>query len=234
MLMRPYREGDGVRVTGRPEQQSKVVGILLTAGLFLMMHCLSCTPSPYSFTLSNNYTREKFSGRDISAHRIALFPLLASGGIITGPKFPSADIAGVFRKVRPDLNFLDADTVRDLIAKALAPSFLDSMQTLLYKGEIAALQTEEQFWRSVQAEYLFVFRLRHGIDIRTFNQLSRKRIIVEAELWDCAAMETAMRMQLTGTCNRAGYSDREFLLEAFKTFGAALPEWAPAYDTKSW
>ena len=33
----------------------------------------SCTPPPFQFVLSDNYTRERFSGRDIGNHTIGVW-----------------------------------------------------------------------------------------------------------------------------------------------------------------
>ncbi|MBN1308317.1 MAG: hypothetical protein JXA18_10400 [Chitinispirillaceae bacterium] len=194
----------------------------------------SCTPSPFGFTLSGHYTRDRFSGRDIGGHSIGVCPLLNAGGPVPGTKLPSTAMIAALRKKRPDLRLQGADDVHAALSSMLPAVALERYYRLLFNGEVVALQSADSLWKAVGADYLLVVRLRYGMDIRTFNHRSRKRIGLEAELWDCAAMETAWRISMLGTCNRAGISDQRFLVEAFGEIAAALPATAPSYDTKSW
>ncbi|MBN1578615.1 MAG: hypothetical protein JW913_18775 [Chitinispirillaceae bacterium] len=195
---------------------------------------VSCTPSPFGFTLSSNYTRDRFSGRDIGGHSIGICPLLTAEGPVAGTKLPSPAVIAALRKKRPDLQFRDADNVHATLSSVLPSVTMERYYRLLFTGDVVALQSEDSLWGAVNVDYLLVVRLRHGMDIRTFNQRSRKRISIEAELWDCASMETAWRVGVIGICNRAGISDQKFLVEAFGEIVAALPTAAPSYDTKSW
>ncbi len=202
--------------------------------LLLGWQLLSCTPSPFRFSLSNSYTREYFSGRDVGGHTFGICPLLTDRGPVTGTKLPSATVVAMVRKERPGLQVREADSVHTALLSALSGQALERYYNLLYKGEIVSLQNADSLWKAVGTDYLLVIRLRHGMDIRTFNQMSRKRINLEAELWDCPAMETVWRVSVLGTCNRAGFSDQKFLIEAIRTIVDALPSPLPSYDTKPW
>ena len=194
----------------------------------------SCTPPPFQFVLSDNYTRERFSGRDIGNHTIGVCPLLTRNGPVFGAKLPSSAVAEMIRKTRPDLLIHDADSIHAALSSRLPTATLQRYYRLLFEGEVVSVQTEDSLWNAVTTDYLLVVRMRHGMDIRTFNQRSKKRINLEAELWDRSAMETVWRITVIGTCSHVGYSDQQFLIEAMGRVAAALPPSAPAYDTKAW
>jgi hypothetical protein len=138
------------------------------------------------------------------------------------------------RKSRPDLQFRNAVDVHKMLSSKFNDTILANYYRLLYDNDIVQLQIADSLWKVIDCDYLFVVRLRRGIDIRTFNERLRKRIEIEAELWDRSGMEVAWRVALLGICDRPGFSDQEFLTEAFRVLTEALPASAPAYDTKSW
>jgi hypothetical protein len=204
--------------------------LLFTLSFWLM----ECTPPPFEFALSNTYRREYFSGRDVGNKVIGVYLLLQAAGGSAKKELPSSLILRAVHKARPDLLFAEPDSVSGRLQKELSPGSVERFQTLLFNGEVVALQESDTAWRTIGYDYLLAVRLRHGMDIRTFNQMLRKRVVLEAELWDCSQGEAAWRVIVNGQCSRKGYTDRQFLLEALSSIAAALPSAFPAYDSKSW
>ena len=193
-----------------------------------------CTPPPFEFMLTNNYQREHFSGRDISGAVIGLCMLLGDTGDVPGRDVSSAMIGQKFRSTRPDLLFREPDSVFGRLQRMLPDTEAAGFRSLLYHGDVVALQALDTVWKNLGYDFLLVVRLRRGMYIKTFNQIMRKRFLVEAELWDCTEAETVWRVIIDGKCSRPGYSDRQFLLESLVMVATALPSALPAYDTKSW
>ena len=200
----------------------------------LLLVLVVCTPPPFEFTLTNNYQREHFSGRDIAGGTIGICMFLSDADVVHADMLPSGQIAKRIRSTRPDLDFIEPDSVHRRLKHFLAPTDLRHLRSLLYKGDVVALQALDTVWRAVGYDYLLAFRLRRGMHIRTFNQMMRKRFLIEAELWDCREIETVWRVIIDGKCSRPGYSDRRFLLESLESATSALPSALPAYDSKSW
>ena len=207
-----------------------ILGVWIgTIGLFFI-----CTPPLYDFDITHNYSRTKFSGRDLSNRLIGISPLLTQSGAIFGRKFPSISIIEMIRKEKKELEVIGADSVHNVLSRQLPSERLDNFYQLLYSGKIVTLQNEDTIWNAMNTDYLLALRVRHGMDIRTFNQMMRKKVRLEAELWDCVAKETAWRVTIVGTCNRHGVSDQQFLIEAIRKVIIALPPMLPAYDKKAW
>jgi hypothetical protein len=200
----------------------------------LLLFAADCTPPPFIFTRINNYQRDHFSGNDVSGSTIGLCMLLTDTGSVQPGTIPSELIVKKVRLVRPDLDFMEPDSVDARLRRSLGAEEVRRFRSLLYNGDVVALQAMDTVWRAVGYDYLLAIRLQRGMYIKTFNQMMRKRYVIEAELWDCSEVETTWRVIIDGTCTRKGYSDRRFLLASLEQITAALPSAVPAYDTKSW
>ncbi len=201
--------------------------VIAVAGMF-------CTPPPFEFKLTNNYRREYFSGKELSGGTVGICMLLSDTGVPPPKTVTSAVILKKIRNTRSDLVYSEPDSVFDRLLKRSDKAAVERFRSQLFKGDLVALQAGDSLWQEVGNDYLLVIRLRRGMHIRTFNQIMRKRFIVEAELWDCREVETVWRVIVDGSCSRPGYSDSKILIEALGSIAAALPASLPAYDTKSW
>lgn len=203
------------------------LGVTIVAGMF-------CTPPPFEFKLTNNYKREHFLGRELSGSTVGICMLLSDTGIPPPKTISSAAIVKKIRENRSDLVYSGPDSVFERLKNQSGEAAVAQFRSELFNGDMGILLTSDSLWHAVGNDYLLVIRLRRGMYIRTFNQMIRKRFIVEAELWDCREIETVWRVVVDGSCSRPGYSDRKILLEALGSIAAALPASLPAYDTKSW
>lgn len=208
-------------------------GICVSAVSFLTILCL-CTPGPCRFSYSLIYARDRFSGRDIGNHTIALLAPLTPGGIAGAESFSFHAYGEMARNTLPGMDVIKADSLHAVLLRKLGAEAFEHYSQLLFKGEIALLQTCDSLWNAVGADYLFVVRIHHGMDIRTFNGIRSRRLALEAEVWDCAGREVAWRCGVGGSCDRADVSDEKFITEAVRVALASLPRSHPSYDTKSW
>ena len=219
------------RMTGIGEYRYRfqIISAGIAAGVLF-----ACTPPPTEFTMARSYQREHFSGKDVSGKTIGLSMLISDPKGAVKKGIASSLVGTTARKNRPDLLFTEPDSVRAHMVKEVPEDSVEDFYHLLFKGDVPALQVHDSLWRSVGNDFLLAARLSHGMNIRTFNQMARKRILVEAELWDCREYEVVWRVSVNGQCSRAGYSDRQLLLDALSTVVAALPSAIPSYDSKSW
>lgn len=205
--------------------------LILWASLLLLF---SCSPALFNFEVKNSYTREYFTGRDIGGHTIGICPFLTRQGAVMRDVQTSREMVKLIKKERPDIAVVATDQVEQMFHEKLDSAALDRFYKLLYQGDVMALQVLDTVWNALTVDYLMVIRMRSGMNIRTFNRVARKRLALEAELWDRTAMETVWRVSVNGFCGRVGISDRRFIDEAIKEIYAELPATMPAYDTKTW
>lgn len=202
--------------------------------LFVPVLCaLYCTSSLYNFNTVHNFTRSGFTGRNLDNRIIGICPLLTAAGPVLGEKIAYSEIIERIKEERTDLKWIDADSVHVMFTRKMTGDERETFYALLYNARIVALQTADTLWRKVTPDFLIVFRLRHGMDIRTFNQLTRKKVIIEVELWEPASRETVWRTTIHGSCNNRGVSEREFLEAALQRGAVALPGVLPSYNEPS-
>lgn len=200
----------------------------------IMLLLFSCSPALFNFEVKNSYTREYFTGRDIGGHTIGICPFLTRQGAVMRDMRASREIVKLIAKERPDVAVVPSDQVEQMLCEKLDSVALHRFYQLLYQGDVTALQVLDTVWNALTVDYLMVIRMRNGMNIRTFNRVARKRLALEAELWDRTAMEAVWRVSVNGFCGRAGISDRRFIDEAIKKIYAELPATLPSYDTKTW
>jgi|GEM_PF-1688312 len=208
-------------------------GICVSAVSFLTMLCI-CAPQPYRFSSSLMYVRDRFSGRDIGNHTIALLAPLTHGGIAKAESFSFDAYGEMARDALPAMDVIGADSLHSVLLGRLGEEAFEHYCTLLFTGEIAVLQTCDSLWNAVGADYLLVVRIHRGMDIRTFNNVRSRRLALEAEVWDCAGREVAWRHGVSASCDRTEVPDEKLITEAVRVALVSLPRSQPSYDTKSW
>jgi len=198
----------------------------------VLLH-LYCSPSPYGFSVNHLYSREKFSGSDLHERSIGICLLLKDTAYDTVQFLRSKNHFEELRKVRSDLQFISADEIESHFLNKWNMDSLHQFYTLLFRGEIASLQTRDSLWKGIKSDYYLVMRLRNASTVITLNNNVRKRVSVEAELWDCKEQEVLWRIAVRGICIRGKIPDSQFLLEAVKNACKKLPAPIPSYS-KQW
>jgi hypothetical protein len=193
----------------------------------ILLH-LYCSPSPYGFSVDLLYSREKFSGSDLYERSIGICPILRDTGYYTSQFLRLEGYLEELKKMRSDLQFIPADEIERHFLNKWGMDSLKEFFNLLFKGEIASLQTRDSLWSGIKSEYYLVMRLRNASTVRTFNNVTRKRVSVEAELWNCKDQEVLWRTMVRGICNN-NVPDSKFLLEAVKHACEKLPSLLPSY-----
>ncbi len=204
---------------------------VLLSILIILMH-LCCSPSPYGFSVNHLYSREKFSSSELYERSIGICHLLRDTCYDTLQFLRSKSHFEELKKVRSDLQFISADEIERHFLNKWSMDSLQQFFTLLFKGQIATLQTRDSLWSGIKSDYYLVMRLRDASTVKTFNNAVRKRVSVEAELWDCKDQEVLWRIIVRGICVRGKIPDRQFLLEAVKNVFEKLPKPLPSYGNQ--
>ena len=143
----------------------------------------------YGFSVNQLYSREKFSGSDLYERSIGICPLLRDTGYDTMQFLRSKSHFEELRKVRSDLHFISADEIESHFLDKWSTDSLHQFFTLLFRGEVASLQTRDSLWSGIKSDYYLVMRHRDASTVKKLNNEIRKRVNMEAELWDCKDQE---------------------------------------------
>jgi hypothetical protein len=204
--------------------------VLLSISVILLH--LYCSPSPYGFSVNQLYCREKFSGSDLYGRSIGICPLLRDTAYDTLQFLRSQNQFEELKKNRSDLQLISADEIEKNFLNKWGMDSLQEFFNLLFRGKIASLQTRDSLWSGVKSDYYLVMRLKDASTVKTFNNAVRKRVSLEAELWDCKDQEVLWRTEVKGICISGKIPDSRFLMEAVKNVCEKLPAPLPSYGNQ--
>lgn len=195
---------------------------------------LYCSPRQCGFSVNHLYSRDKFSGSDLYEKSIGICPLLRDTGYDTVQLLNSDTSFEELKKVRTDLHFASVSEMEKHFLKKWDQDSLQLFYNLLFRGEIAVLQTRDSIWNAIKSDYYLVMRMANASTVKTFNNTVSKRLHLEAELWDCRDQEVLWRTRVKGICVNSKTPDRQFLLEAIKSACSQLPATLPSYGNQPW
>jgi hypothetical protein len=212
-------------------------GVVLSSGLFCGCTFYVRHIEPARYTVKILYSNEQLSGAALSGQSVLLLPILTRDGPDT-THFPTPrEQSCMVGKVRDDLRFIFPQTFekryRDSEAGRDSGS-LDRFFGNLYNGNVMAIQTSDSIWKAVDADFLIVVRIKYAATIRGFDGNASRRLIMEIELWNVAAIEAALRIEVIGFENRPGVTDVQFVMGALKEAYGALPGYLPANNETDW
>ena len=192
-----------------------------------------CSP-PCGFTSNNQYCRHGFSGKDLGDRTIGLCPLLKSQGADSSGILNTYMLLNHAVNARPDLKFVPYVDTEKKVADQWGREVLHSFYIQLFKSDMITLQTSDSLWKATGCDYYLVNRLKNGSNIKSFDNSERKKIEIEAELWDCSTNEPVWRQVVNGVCPDGKQTDAQFVKDALSRVLKEIPELLPAYDNKHW
>lgn len=207
-----------------------IIGITL----FCILVLITCSPPPYGFVLNNQYIRNDFSGRELSGKLICMCPLLNGVRADTSGALRSDELFRKVAKSRSDLRLISPGEMENTFRKKWGRDSLNLFFEMLSKGEMLSLQTSDSLWKGIGARYFMALRVKNASTVKSFNRSVRKRVSLEAELWDCNMAATVWRVIVNGICIDERIPDSRFIQDAIITAYQELPVVMPAYDNKSW
>lgn len=207
---------------------------LLTCCLLMPLMLYSCASVSTRYLVKETYSADRFSGKGIGSGTIAVFPFLDRGGALNGKHFTFAHISDTLEERRKDLKFKGICWNAKECLSQVASEDLDSLFQILYESKLLKVNQFDTIWQTFEGRYLLVFYLRKAMSIYTFNKIVRKRVLVEAELWDCREVEVVWRASVDGTCTKKQVTDAEFLASGAGTIIGLLPKVLPEYEEGRW
>lgn len=204
---------------------------------FAVVFCASltgCVRYARHYMVISEYTSDRFSGRDLGSRTVTICPLLVSPEINRVFAVPDSRVMDSLQKYSPGINFdvLDREQHKSFY-KLVSQDTLDLFFRLLSEGNIVQLQNMETIWKLISTDFLLVFTLRYAATMATFNKVKKKKIRIEAELWNCSEYEVVWRRMITGTTYDSD-PDIGLVLGALGKIAALLPVPAQAYDNSKW
>ncbi len=202
--------------------------------ILLSFSTLFCGLPASIFNAKKIYIADGFNNRTLSGSSIGLGPVLTKRGI---DLFDSSDHAFIYKNLghmRSDLFLLSFDQIKTQLELKMGKSKIDSLFLQLYNGDITRLQTNDSLWKYLSCDYFMSVRIKDAMSIKTFNNVHKKRIYLEAELWNRKDQEVVLRIEVNGSSEGDRYSDKQVIIKALEKVYKEIPETVPSYENARW
>ena len=198
------------------------------------MMIVSCSTQLAGFVAKTNYVADGFNEKTLSGNTICtglLFDL--QGKIITDTMNEIRDLKKL-SDFRSDLKLILFSQVKNQLDQKIGTEQCDSLFLQLYSGTTVQMQLLDKLWKSVDSDFMMVMYIRDAMNIKTFDNAQKKRVRIEASLWNCRDQESVWRVEVFGIVEGGEAADREVINAAVKKVYESLPYTVPAYESGKW
>jgi hypothetical protein len=202
--------------------------------LLLPFLLLFCSPPLSGFSAKKIYIADGFNEKTLSGFSIGLGPVLTKQGVDIVDSLNSDEIFKNIRSLRSDLKLIPFNQIKTLLITNSGKNWCDSLFLLLYNEKTLKLQLNDLFWQILPCDFLMIVRVKDAMSIKTFDSLFKKRIRLEAELWNCKEQEVVWRIEVHSIANGKRVSDRQIINESIFKIYEELPKTIPSYENSKW
>jgi hypothetical protein len=196
--------------------------------------CISCTVPMAGFNARKMYVADHFNEQTLSGYSICT-------GLLFNQKNEDITDTGNLQRdikllmgLRKDLQFKPFTEVKNQFTFSSGTFTCDSLFSILASGSVVEIQLLDKFWKQLDCDYLMIMRIRDAMNIHTFNNVNRKRIRIEADLWSVKNQESVWRYEIFGIAEGTSVSDRGIINRAIQKAYETLPVTVPSYESGSW
>ena len=111
---------------------------------------------------------------------------------------------------------------------------LDSFYVKLFENDILGLTTRDSAWKYMPSQFVIVMRLNKGVRISSFDGVTKKKAVLESEIWDKKNSEVVWRAQTSGFEMGKKKGDAQFIADGIKEIFKLLPEFIPLKELENW
>ena len=205
--------------------------------LLLIIHLLFllyCSPPSSGFSAKRLYIADGFNERTLSGFSIGLGPVLTYQGVDIIDSLNSDEIYKNIKSIRPDLRLISFNQIkRQLITKS-GKYWCDTLFLQLYNEKTLKLQLLDSLWQLMPYDFFMIIRVKDAMSIKTFDNIHKKRIRLEAELWNRKDQEAVWRIEVHSVANGKIVSDKQIINKSVLKIYEELPKTAPSYESGKW
>jgi hypothetical protein len=195
---------------------------------------LTCSPPISGFSAKKIYIADGFNGKTLSGFTIGLGPVITRQGADIVDSLNSDEIYKYINSIRPDLRLMPFNQIKAQLITMSGKSWCDSLFLLLYNEKTLKLQLIDSLWQFIPCDFFMVVRVKDAMSIKTFDNIYKKRVRLEAELWNSKNQEAVWRIEVHSIANGKNVSDRQIIKESIAKIYEELPRTTPAYESSKW
>ena len=159
--------------------------------IFLFFFCIP--PSNYKCcdcTSEILYQLKSFSPKMLTNSGVLILPVLVGEESGTLKYLDIKEITKMLLNVRKDLTPIDKKDFELRIKAKYDSTILISFYKNLYNSDIIALQNSDSIWQETECDYCLVMRIKNAVKIKSINNVIKRKMILETELWKINRPET--------------------------------------------
>ncbi|MGD9199985.1 MAG: hypothetical protein PVI26_00340 [Chitinispirillia bacterium] len=165
---------------------------------------------------------------------ILLLPLITSYGFDTSIALSPKNQTELLKKIQKHISFYYRADLENEFSKKNNIKELDNFYKKLIDGKTLDLTVFHSVWESMPSHYVMVFRINNGSRIRSFDGILKRKVLLEAELWDSEKVEIVWHAKSSGVEMNKDKSDAEFILNGIRNTFELLPEFFRAVNESNW
>jgi len=170
----------------------------------------------------------------LSDQTVLILPVLTKFGIDTTTSLSPQRIGKLLQAVRPDVEPVTREEFETRYSVNHDTASLSAFYRLLFKGNVVAVANSDSVWKEMKTAYCFAARITNALTIRGFNGLVKRRLNMEAELWDVDSAEAVLRIRVQASAQGEALTDAEFIRTALAAAFEKMPVFAPSSNDQNW
>ncbi len=194
-----------------------------------------CAPKIAQWKTELLFSSDKVKSKRLDTGKsLLLLPLIANQTFDTSAALAPEEVSRSLLGTQGNIKVLFK---KDLDAVCLAKNVTASCEIFyaaLFKNKILEIATCDTIWQNMPTRYMIVLRVHNGVRISSFDGVTKKRGVIEGELWDAQTGEVIWRAQAAGTEMDKTVTDRQFLANGIREVFTLLPEFIPIQDEVDW
>ncbi|MBD3419949.1 MAG: hypothetical protein GF398_07530 [Chitinivibrionales bacterium] len=187
-----------------------------------------------TFTGEILYRHSSFSEATLTYASLTVFPLILNGRFDTTPYLSTTRQIARLKQQRSDLNLFCDSVFASNFAAKYDTAARNSFYADLIEGNTLALQNNDSAWHTFQTRYLLTLRTGQSAKIHSLQQATKRRMQLEAEIWDIDSSEVVWRSRINSESMNSSISDAEFIWQTMCRTFARLPDFRPAINESEW
>lgn len=196
---------------------------------------LFCAPKVNQWQSELLYSIEDL-GRDRQSAECSflLFPVIINNSFDSSTALSPKRLQRILNKYQ---NSVTVYKQRDFEKKYLSLHSKDSLDifyTNLIKKDMLSLSGSDSVWSTMSGRYLIIVRLMEGMNIKSFDGLQKRKIVLESELWHTKRREVVWRTQVSGFEMKEKVSDAEFIAQGVEEIFKLIPEFLSVRNEENW
>lgn len=203
--------------------------------LILIVYFFNCSIKTGKWNSEIIYSNEGLKNDRMSTdNSVLLLPLITKVGFDSSNTFSPHIQTELLKTIQKYITYYYKADLEKKYSEKNETGKLDDFYQKLIDGNTLALTASHSVWENMPSHYLMAIRLNNGSRIRSFDGILKRKVSLEAELWDAKRVEIVWHAKSSGVEMNKNKSDAEFVLKGIKNIFELLPEFFRAANESNW